>query len=171
LQSLIQFFFELCLLRRAPQDLPASWALLGVTLVADLLMGMLFAISAGLPAGLGLAQSLMDVAFMLVLLYGALYLLERLPRFRQSATALLGSGALLQLVASVPLGLLPPGEEGRAPAGMSLLLLVLVLWSILVTGHIVRHTFGLRLAQGIAIAVLYSFFAYTLLGELFASGA
>jgi hypothetical protein len=40
-----------------------------------------------------------------------------------------------------------------------------------VTGHILRHTFDLRLGQGIGIAFLYSLFAYALLGELFASGA
>jgi hypothetical protein len=170
LLRLVQFFFELCLLRRAPQDLPASTALLGVTGLADLLMGTALATAVGLSLPLGLLQSLVDIAFMLALLYGALYLLDRLPRFQQSATALLGSGALLGFVASVPLGLLPSGEAGQDPAGVALLFLVLVVWSILVTGHILRHTFELRLGQGVLIAVVYSFFAYSLLGGLF-SGA
>jgi len=170
LLPLVRFFFDLCLLRRAPQDLPASWALLGVTLLADLLTGMMLASAVGISPGMGLAQSLFDVAFMLVLLYGALYLLDRLPRFLQSATALLGSSALLGFAAAVPVGLLPPDQEGREPIGAALLLLTLVLWSILVTGHILRHTFQLRLGQGIAIAVLYTYFAYSLLGAIF-SGA
>jgi hypothetical protein len=170
LLPLIRFFFELCLLRRAPQDLPASSVLLAMTLLADLVTGAIFAMAAGVSPFIGLAQSLVDTAFMLALLYGALYLMDRLPRFVQSTTALLGSGAMLGLIASVPLGLLPPGEEGRAGGILAPLFLALVLWSILVTGHILRHSFELRLGQGIGIAVLYNLFAYTLLGGLF-SGA
>jgi len=170
LVALISFFFELCLLRRAPQDLPASSEMLSVTFLANLLTGTVFATATGLSPGLGLAQSLLDITFMLTLLYVALYLLDRLPRFRQSATALLGCGALLGFAATLPLALIPPGGDGRAPAGTALLLFAAVLWSILVTGHILRHTFELRLAQGVAVAVIYSFFAYTLLGEIF-SGA
>jgi hypothetical protein len=167
LQALIQFFFELCLLRKAPQDLSASSALLGVTFAADLLMGMVLAATAGLSPGLGLLQSLVDVAFMLSLLYGALNLLDLLPRFQQTATALLGSGALLGLIAVVPLSMLPQGSEEQASGGAALLFLALIVWSILVAGHILRHTFGLRLGQGVAIAVVYNFVAYSLVSSLF----
>jgi len=168
LLALIRFFFELCLLRRAPQGLPASTALLGVTVVVNLLAGVMLAATVRLSPAMGLAQGSVDMAFMLALLFGALYLLDRLPRFRQSATALLGSGAVLEFIAVVPLGLLPPGEDGEAGGDASLLFLALIVWSILVTGHILRHTFELRLGQGVAIAVLYGFFSYTLLGGVFA---
>jgi hypothetical protein len=167
LQALISFFFQICLLRKAPQDLPASSALLGVTFLADLLTGAVLAASAGLSPGQGLVQGLLDVAFMLALLYGALRLLDRLPRFQQTATALLGSGALLGFMAVVPLSLLPRGGEGEPPGAAVLLFLGLIVWSILVTGHIVRHTFDLRLGQGVGIAVIYNFFAYSLVGGLF----
>jgi hypothetical protein len=104
---------------------------------------------------------------MLALLYGALRLLDRLARFQQTATALLGSGALLGFMAVVPLSLLPRGGEGEPPGAAVLLFLGLIVWSILVTGHIVRHTFDLRLGQGVGIAVIYNFFAYSLVGGLF----
>jgi hypothetical protein len=167
LQALIQFFFELCLLRKAPQDLPASSVLVGATLVADLLMGAVLSATVGLSPGLGLLQSLVDVALMLALLYGALHLLDRLPRFQQTAAALLGSGALLGFIAVLPLSLLPRSTEGQESGGAVLLFLALIVWSILVTGHILRHTFELRLGQGVVIAVIYSFFAYSLVGGLF----
>jgi hypothetical protein len=130
-------------------------------------MGAVLAVSAGLSPGQGLVQGLVDVAFMLALLYGALRLLDRLPRFQQTATALLGSGALLGFMAVVPLSLLPHGGEGEPPGAAVLLFLALIVWSILVTGHIVRHTFDLRLGQGVGIAVIYNFFAYSLVGGLF----
>lgn len=170
MQALIHFFFELCLLRRAPQDLPGSSALLGVTLVADLLMSMVLASVVGLSPGLGLMQSLVDVAIMLALLYGALQLLGHLPRFQQAATALLGSSALLGFMAAVPLSFLSQDTEGQASGGAVMLFMALIVWSILVTGHILRHTFEIRLGQGVGIAVIYNFFAYSLVGGLF-SGA
>jgi len=167
LQALIQFFFELCLLRKAPQDLTASSALLGLTFAADLLMGMVLAATVGLSPGLGLLQSLVDVALMLSLLYGALSLLDRVSRFQQTATALLGSGALLGFIAVVPLSMLPQGSEEQASGEAVLLFLALIVWGIVVAGHILRHTFGLRLGQGVAIAVVYNFFAYSLVSSLF----
>jgi hypothetical protein len=63
--------------------------------------------------------------------------------------------------------MLPQGSEEQASGGAVLLFLALVVWSILVAGHILRHTFGLRLGQGVAIAVVYNFLAYSLLGSLF----
>jgi hypothetical protein len=167
LQALIQFYFELCLLRKAPQDLSASSALLGVTCGADLLMGMVLAATVGLAPGLGLLQSLADVILMLALLYGAMSLLGRLPRFQQTATALLGSGALIGFIAVVPLSLLPQSSEQQASGGAVLLFLAVIVWSILVAGHILRHAFDLRLGQGVGIAVVYNFFAYSLVGGLF----
>lgn len=165
--ALIQFFFELCLLRKAPQDLPGSSALLGVTLVADLLMAMVLAGVVGLSPGRGLIQGTVDAAFMLALLYGASQLLNRVPRFQQTATALLGSGAVLGFIAVVPLSMLPQGSSEQASGGAALLFLALIVWSVLVTGHILRHTFDWTLPQGVGIAVAYNFFAYSLVGGLF----
>lgn len=168
LLSLIQFFFELCLLRRTPQDLPASSALLGVAFLADLLIGVMLASAVGIAPGEGLAQTLVDSVLMLALLHTALSLTRHQPRFVQSATALLATSALLSLVAAVPLSILLPHDGGDAPESAALFFLALVAWSILVMGHIVRHTFDLRLGQGVAIAVIYHFVAYALLGGLFA---
>lgn len=167
MQALIRFFFDLCLLRRAPQALPASVTLLGVVLVADLLVGVGLAMGSRVAPGLGLVQSLVDVAFMLGLLYGALRLGNRAARFPQAATALLGSGALLGLLAVVPLAMLPAGKGDQPPVIAASLFLGLIAWSILVTGHILRHTFDLSLTQGTALAVVYTLLAYALMGGLF----
>lgn len=167
MQALIRYFFDLCMLRGAPQDLPASAALLGVVLVANLLVGMVLAVSADVSPGIGLAQSLVDSVFMLGLLYGALHLRHRPARFPQAATALLGSGALLGSLAVVPLGMLPAGADAQPPAMAAALFLGLVAWSVLVTGHILRHTFDLRLAQGAAFAVVYTLLAYAVMDGLF----
>ncbi len=165
--SLVYFFVEPCLLRKAPQDLPASSALLGIALAADLLAGMLLSHSAGISVGVGLAQTLVDVVLMLSLLYGGLNWTRHSARFVQAATALLGSGALLGVLATVPLGLLPSDPQAQGSPGLSILFLGLIGWGVLVTGHIVRHAFELSLAQGLAVAVIYNFLVYWLVDVMF----
>jgi hypothetical protein len=169
LRSLIYFFFELCLLRKAPQDLPASSALLAVTLVADMLSAVLLAHAAGISPVLGLAQSLVDVVLMLSLLYGGLSWARHPARFTQAATALLGSGALLGIFAIVPLELFPVDTQSQGSPVGALLFIGIIGWSVLVIGHIVRHAFALRLTQGVAISVAYNLLVYWLVGILFAT--
>ena len=165
---MITFFVQLCLLRRAPQDLPASSALLGVVLIVDLAAGLLVGLVSGLGLGLSLAQGIAEIALMLALLQGALRLTGHLGRLTQTATALLGTGALFGLVATIPLSLDPTGDpESDAAALGAFLLLALVAWNIVVTGHILRHCFGISLGQGVAIAVGFEVSAIVLIGGLF----
>ncbi|MBK1702372.1 hypothetical protein [Thiococcus pfennigii] len=167
MQALIQFFFELCLLRRAPQDLPASDWLFRLVLAASFLVGVLAALIAGLPLALGVLQSLAQLALLLTVLYFGLGWLRRPGRFLQAATALLGTGTLLSLLALVPIGLLPLEPSGGDGTLAALLLLALFAWSIVVSGHILRHTLGVTLGQGAAIAILYELASLVLLGGLF----
>ncbi|MGQ9658559.1 MAG: hypothetical protein ACUVQI_00245 [Thermochromatium sp.] len=167
MQALVKFFLELCLLRRAPQDLPASELLLGLVLVTDLLVGLLVGIMAGLSWLTSLLQGVAEVLLMLTALYVALMQLKLRARFLQSATALLGSSAVLGLAAIPPLSLDPTGsrESDLAVLG-ALMLMGLVIWGIVVTGHILRHTFSITLGQGAAIAVAFQIVAVTLVTSL-----
>ncbi|MFZ1538046.1 MAG: hypothetical protein WAT23_11770 [Chromatiaceae bacterium] len=164
---LIRFFVELCLLRRGPQDLPGSSALLGLALVVHLVSAVLIGLAAGLTAPVSIGQGLADALLTLGLLVLALRVMDRQPRFLQLATALFGAGALLGLLALVPLGLVA-GAESRGETSLAgLPLLVLLFWSLLVTGHILRHGFDLRLGQGLLIAVAYNLLASALVNGLF----
>jgi len=170
LRALITFFVELCLLRRPPQDLPASKVLLGLTLVSDLVVGLLVGVTAGLPWLTSLLQGVAEILLMMTALYVALTQLKLRARFLQSATALLGSGALLGLVAIPPLSLNPTGSQERDLAALgAFMLLGLVIWGILVTGHILKHTFTITLGQGTAIALAFQIVAVTLVTSLFSS--
>ncbi|PQJ95194.1 hypothetical protein [Chromatium okenii] len=154
MQLLIRFFIELCALRRAPQDLPASLFLLGITAAADWLVGMLVGITAGAAWWMSLLQGGIEIAATLLALYVALALFKRSARFQQSATALFGSSALLGLAALLPLSF-SVGQGTFTDLALigALLLLGLVIWGIVVTGHILRHTFDISLGQGILIGI------------------
>jgi len=167
LQALIQFFIELCLLRRAPQDLPASATLLKFLVLVYLGVGVLVGAATGQGLGDALAQTLVDTALLLGLLYAGLRWLARLPRFTQSASALLGSGAVLNLLVLAPLGMASGGDDSELTGFAALLFLALLAWSLVVTGHILRHTLDLPLVQGALIAIAYNLLAYSLLGALF----
>ncbi|SDX97359.1 hypothetical protein SAMN05421644_12224 [Allochromatium warmingii] len=168
MQALIQFFIELCLLRRPPQDVPASLTLLGLVLIADLVVGVLVGVTAGLSWLTSLLQGSAELLLMLLALGVALAQLKRRSRFVQAATALLGSGAVLGLVAIPPLSLNPTGTQDSNLAALgAFLLLGLVIWGIVVTGHILRHTFSITLSQGAAIAVAFQIVTVTLITSLF----
>lgn len=170
MQALIRFYFELCLLRRAPQDLPASTALFWTVLVVELAVGLAVGLTAGLPFAASLAQDVLEAGLMLGALYTGLSFSGHRARFLQAASALLGTSALISLAALVPLSLNPTGsEETDAAALGAVLLLALMVWSVVVAGHILRHTFSISLPQGAAIAVAFQLLAISLLGGL--SGA
>jgi len=165
--ALLQFYIELCLLRRAPQDLPASLALLWLVVVVDLLISVMVGLAADLSLGLAWWQGVADLVLTLGLLHLGLLFSGHPGRFLQLASALLGAGSLLGLFALVPLAFLTGAESRGETSWAGLPVLLLLFWSLLVTGHILRHGFGLRLGQGVVIAVAYNLLASTLVNSLF----
>lgn len=161
MNALLTYFVNLCLLRAGPEDLPASGALFWVVFAVNLAIGALLMLGSELTAGLALVESLAEIGLMLAVLQTALVLVGHSGRFQQSATAIMGSSAFMALLA---LPLIGTGGAGLA----GLLLLGLVIWSVFVLGHILRHTFELSLSQGVAIGVLYTMGSYILINSLFA---
>ncbi|QIK38413.1 hypothetical protein GWK36_10960 [Caldichromatium japonicum] len=165
---LIQFFVELCLLRRRPQEIPPSDALLILIMVVDLVVGTLVGITAGVPGLVSLLQSGAELALLLAGLYAALVLLKHPARFLQASTALLGSRVVIGLTAIPPLLLNLVGGRGSALVALgAFILLGLLVWGILVTGHILRHTFSITLGQGTAIALAFQILVVTVITGLF----
>ena len=75
---------------------------------------------------------------------------------------------MISFIAAFPLGLSPSGSEASDAATLgAVLLLVLVVWSIVVTGHIVRHTFSVSFGQGVLLAVAYEVLNISVIGWLF----
>jgi len=170
LLALVYFFIDLCLLRRKPQELPASPALFGLVLAVAVLGGSLLSVTAGASLMSGLGQTLLDLLLMLGVLHVALKALKKDARYLQTATALVGADAVVGFVALLPVSLARPVAEGADPGGdmllAGLLFLALVAWSVLVVGHILRHAFDLTLAQGVVIAIAFDVFSYVVIGAL-----
>lgn len=167
MSRLLQLFIDICLLRGRPQNLPASGFLFGLTLVATLVTAvplLVYSFKGLTPA---LVAAAMDAALMLIFLRGGLYFLNLESRFLQTATAIFGSGAILNLVA-VPIHLMvgvEPGSDVVSQLG-GVLNLLLLIWSLVILGHILRHSLDIHLGGGIAIAVVYFMLILLLVQQL-----
>jgi hypothetical protein len=165
--AIVHFFIDLCLLRRAPQDLPAAQAVLGLVVGASLLGSMLLAITAGEKAVIGLLQGGLDVGLLLVLLFAILRQINKPARLLQTGTALIGADTLIGLLALLPLSLATAVDESSSLLILAgILFLLLVVWGVLVTAHILRHAFEIRLSQGIFLAIAYDLLSFMVISSL-----
>ncbi len=139
--ALLTLFFKLCLLRAKPQDLPASGLLLGAALGAYFLTGLMIALTEQ-SVGYSLLAALADSAVLALLTHTVLLLRKRPGRLPQTLIALAGTGAVIQLIAW-PLLANP------------VLLIPLLIWSLTINAHILRH--ALEIALGLAILISLGF--------------
>lgn len=139
---------QIALLRAGPQDLPVSPVSLALACTAWWLLTLLMLASAHSPPAF--AHALIAFGLQIAAILTVLTLGRRPERFNQTAAALFGTGALIGLL-NVPLWLVssPP-----VPAGLVLVALIGLFWSLAVDGHVWRHALGLPYAGGLALAVL-----------------
>ncbi len=164
--EIIRAFVDICLFRRGPQDLPASSFLLYLTLGAYAGSNFLLALGTYTPVTAVMA-SLTDAALLAALTLSLLYLHGRGARVLQTLAALAGTGTVLAVLALPPIYWLPvhtaPGELSLP----SLAVLVLVVWSLAIIGHIIRHALGTRLIVGLMVAMMFYWVAASVQGALF----
>ncbi len=152
--SVLLSLLEMMRLRARPQDLPASDALL-LASVAAVAVASLVGVAQMFPLGRGAARVACDLVIQLALLRLALQVVGRGVRFRQTFTAICGTGTLFMLIA-LPLYSIVGDQTGGDPATFAaVLLLPIYAWSVIVTGHILRHAFDVRMVAGIGLAIGY----------------
>lgn len=168
LGRLLNVFVDICLLRAGPQDLPGSGFLLLLTALLSLLTGTLTIVGTFGSLGSALAAQVLDILLLLGLLRMLLQITAKQSRFQQTATALLGTGVLINL-AAMPLQIISPGDPTASVATevSGLFYLFLLIWALVIVGHIIRHAIEIKLAGGIAIALLYFLAVNYLVQSLF----
>jgi len=157
--ALLLLFFDICRLKRNPQDIPSSALLKNLSIVTYLLLGFAFKWMVDAGAELAAVMSTLDTVLFLAMGYAALWTRGFEQRATQTITALFGTGALLYLVTLVVV-LLPNGIA-------SMLILLMQIWSIVVIGHILSQSLSLALGWGIAISSLYFVLQINLFGIAF----
>ena len=165
--QLIRVWFDICLLRRAPQELPASNYLLGVSLCCYGLVSVLVS-SQSYTFTKAVLLAAVDIGLMLVFVWSLLYLQSKTTRIKQTLSALAGSGSLMGMIA-LPL-MLAVGSDTvtePVPAPLVSLWLLLLLWNLFVMAHIIRHALSSSFAIGFGISLLYALLSMQVITTLF----
>ncbi len=165
--KLFNFFLDVCLLRRGPQDLPASTSLFVIVIVFSVMVGAV-GVADVIKGPAALAAAMLDAVIALVLLRLVLLFQNHSARFLQAATTLFGTSVILGLIA-LPLQLVigAGGNESALAPLVSIAYLVLLVWVQVVIGHILRHALNVSLTLGIGLALTYSILSGVIIQSLF----
>ncbi len=173
MKKLVGAFLQIATLKMGPEDLPASRFLLGLVTAAYLLTG---AASVSFYADSATA-AVQQLAVDLGLTYGFFTLLLMLyrkgPRVLQTLTAILGTGALLSLIALPLTAWLQTldSNASEAAAAPAIGIYLVVLWSIAVTGHILHRALDIPYVGGLIIGVVFFVFNLATFATLFPAEA
>ena len=167
IQAIVRPFVEICLLKRAPQDLPDSTFLLAIMLVAHTVTSILLN-AVVLDGWNAMLAGLTDTLLVSILTASVLYLHSFSARFVQTLSAMTGTGTIISLVA-IPLFSWNVGAQQSESANpvAALLMFGIVAWSLAVSGHILRHALTIPYLLGILVAVAFYGISYTVFSSLF----
>lgn len=162
--ALLRFFVDMALMRRAPQDLPVSTALLGLLAVVGLLIGTANGVElfGGVRASAGV--NLLDLGLTLILLFALLQLRDRIARWVQTATAFFGLGAL---GGAVMLFVRPPLQMVGGNELALLIEMVIAVWLHVALGNVLRHALDIPLFAGVMIVFSYTVLAFNFIAQIF----
>jgi len=170
--ELARVFLDICLRRRGPEDLPASAFLRNVVLGLFVLTQLPVTLLAYDSPGQALLTVVADLVTLLLALWALLYFTGHAGRFTQTMTAVLGAGTLLTVLA-LPFNLASrsAATTGDPPGLASIVVLGIVLWSVVVDGHILSRALSRPFAIGFVIAAAYFWLRAVLLFDLAARPA
>ena len=145
-------FVDIALHRSSPDRLPADRFLIGLLLTLNIPVRLFGLYLAGPPRSLAYLLVLGDTVAFLVFVYFVLRYFGRRRRFLQTASALLGTDTLFNLIAI-------PIAAAQDPAAEAVIVgwvyLVLFLWSIDVAGFVISKAVEQPYLVGIMFVILY----------------
>lgn len=151
--------FEMCQLRRGPDDMPHSKTLFAVLVGASMLLDVVIgAFSGGVSDSL--SRSLVSTGLVLVLCWIALALRHLGSRYLQTASALVACSVVFSLLI-LPLAWLsgpvpaPPAELTSLQTLLGGVMLAIVAWNLVVNAHIVRRALDAPFALGLALVLAW----------------
>jgi hypothetical protein len=170
MKELIQLFTQIALLRRGPQDLPASLLLLALTIVGY--FGVNVLVSSLMPPikGWAAAHLAIDVVFTLVWYVVLLRVAGRSERTLQTTTAVFGFQAVLSplLVISESL-MLRFAQDPTWQLPVALMWLTLVIWVVAANSHVVKAALEWSSAASLVLVILQILAGQLVLFALFQS--
>lgn len=161
---LLKRFFQICLFKAGPADLPTSPWLLKLVCLVYFSVGVMVS-HIDHPWQASFAASLADTLLLLVVCWLVLYLKGLLSRFTQTATAMAGTGAIMGLLGLPVFMLFREFESsGQFTSLILLLVMVLLFWSLFITAHIFRMALEIRPGMAAILTVAYTILSLLVVG-------
>jgi hypothetical protein len=165
MKDIVRLFAQIALLRRGPQDLPASELLLALTVLGYFCVN--FVLSSVLPPDAHWRGPLLvDTVFTLLWYVGLLKLLGRPERILQTTTAVFGFQAVLSplLIASEWL-MRRVGEDWQVP--VTCVGLLLLAWLIAANSHVVKAALEWSGSASVALVILQMLAGWLVVSAMF----
>jgi len=160
--ELLKLFFDICLFKKKPQDIPAStWLfrfLISIYLATSFLLLMLSTDSFN-----ALQQAFVEVLLILGFSWVILRISKRSARYQQTVCALMATDAIISFFAMPAMATLAIQGSGLA----FLVIISLMIWHWLVSGHIFSDALDQPFTFGLGIAFLYILSSYQVMALLF----
>lgn len=153
---LFNFFVDVCLLRKGPQDLPASSVLLGICIFLHFVFSVVGESLLSTPPVKAVAWSALSITIVIVATTAALSLRGLGTRLQRVLTTFLGAEALLNIV-FLPLSLALAQANANDQVANPLITLTwvfLFFWGFAIDGQIFRNAFSSSFPTGVLIATL-----------------
>ncbi len=170
MKSLVVLFWDIARLRKGPAEVPDSVFLIRLLVVLSIAVGLLVG-AVSMPWLHSLLWVLVDLAVTVLLLNVVLLIQGNRQRFNQTFIAILGTGILLNL-ATLPIFLIiaqqPLDASGQLSPGLvlGLLFMAIVVWNVVILGHILSKTLDVGRFTGVVYALLYWWFINILVSFL-----
>jgi hypothetical protein len=154
MKEVIQLFTQIALLRRGPQDLPASLLLLALTMIGYFVVN--FVVSGLMPPIKGWAEHpAIEILFTFAWYFVLLRLAGRSERTLQTTTAVIG----YQTVLSPPLIIsewlvLRFAQDSTWQLPVALMWLMLFIWGIAANSHVVKAALEWSSPASVALVIL-----------------
>lgn len=149
-------FIDLCLFKASPSDVPASQALLKITLLIYLILGIAIN-QLDSDLNTSLFVSLADVLVLMIATGVMLKLRGYQSRYTQTLTALAGAGSCIALIGFPIIWWFYQIEPEQQPTSYAMLLMVaLMFWSLMVTAHIFRQSLEIKAGTAVVLTVIYT---------------
>ncbi|MEX2353158.1 MAG: hypothetical protein WD709_03150 [Gammaproteobacteria bacterium] len=152
---LFRTFFDICLFRKGPQDLPAARELFWLVMLCygAISVALSFPYQTFYIAVItGVTEALM----LLLITYTFVYLRSVTGRWRQTSTALAGTGVIFSLMAFPLFYLRVYLQSGPAlQAFIGMVIICLILWNIAVMTHILKNALSSSYFLGVLASLAY----------------
>jgi len=168
--AILRTCWQIFLLKSGPQVFPRSWLLFAFMLVSYMLTDTFIGYFEGIHGLELLFETLVDTAMLLTFCVLLLSVLKLRNRINQTLIAFLGTGVLLMLVNLPFMWLSDQNKFPQLRLTANLILIGLLVWSIAVMAHILRHAMTGPNYLALLLAAFYQISNLLLLYWLFPVG-